>query len=99
MAPKYTDFLISERLRDVFVIPSAVSPSTITYWKLSGTIISVNARMPQTASSPYSGLSVKILTKYWGMILEMRNITAVKQKHSISTQKNVFRIRSGLFAP
>ena len=84
---------------DIFVMPSAVSPSTITYWKLSGTIIKVNALIPHIARFSYSGLSVKIRTKYCGATLEIRNITDVKQKHSISTQKNVFRIRSGLFAP
>ena len=32
-------------------------------------------------------------------VRDIMNIAAVKQKHSISTQKTVFRIRSGLLAP
>ena len=92
---KYSVFRNRESVRDFPVMPSAVRLSTKTYWKLRGIIIIVNTRIPQTASSRYSASLVKIRTNTSGIALDARNITVVKQRHSMRTQKTVFRILSG----
>ena len=88
-----------ERNRAVLESPSAVKPSTNTYWKLSGMISSVNTWIPQVERDTRDGSSVKIRIKYTGTILDSINITVVKQRQRSRIYFSAFFTLSTAFAP